>query len=149
MTTTDGISTRDWDVVHDLTLNIVNATTIEGRATSRSRLFVFLDELESKYGTLPSILATRADFIDDSAAKVQLLQDAYSIAEIRADKANLLYVSHSLAEFYVEESPDQIRAQEWLGKLKKHLLEKDDSDIALDYARLYKELGASVGRDNA
>jgi hypothetical protein len=58
----DGISAADWDVVHGLTLRIVNATSIEGRATARSRLFAFLDELESQYGTLRSILAPDRSF---------------------------------------------------------------------------------------
>ena len=46
MTTADGISTVDWDAVNQLTLHIVNATSIDERATARSRLFAFLDQLE-------------------------------------------------------------------------------------------------------
>jgi YD repeat-containing protein len=41
-------------------------------------------------------------------------------------------VSHSLAEFYIDECRDDVRAREWLGKLKTHLLEKSDSEPILN-----------------
>jgi hypothetical protein len=96
MTTADGISTVDWDAVHRLTLHIVNATSIDERATARSRLFAFLDQLESKHGALPSILATRAD----SSTMVSNCNYFRSLplAAIRADHTNLL-CAHSLASF--------------------------------------------------
>ena len=59
--TSDGISDDDWEIVHELAVAIVNAETDGQSARSTSRLLAFLDELEARYGSLPSILATRAE----------------------------------------------------------------------------------------
>jgi len=64
MTTADGISTEEWDIVHQLGVDIVNATinaTGQEEDRCRARLFEYLDKLEAKYGELPSILATSLD----------------------------------------------------------------------------------------
>ena len=57
-----------------------------------------LDRLEVTYGALPSILATRADYLDDEdPRREELLLQAYALAESRHDTMNLLDVAHSLA----------------------------------------------------
>ena len=136
MPTPDGISTEEWEEVHGLVLNIVNAETTDERARSQSRLFVFLDELEALYGALPSILATRADFVDDADVRLHLLSDAYFVAEANDDRTNMLYVSHSLAEFHLDERPNLDIAEQWLERMKNHLVGIDDQDMADSYQRL-------------
>jgi hypothetical protein len=66
MGTTDGIADSDWEHVKDLVTRLCGA--VEGskeEETSERDLMAYLDELEDKYGPLPSILATRADFLLD------------------------------------------------------------------------------------
>ncbi len=97
MRTSDGISAKDWDVVHDLAVDVVNAPD-QDRPSLRRRLLEDLDRLEVTYGALPSILATRADYLDDEdPRREELLLQAYALAESRHDTMNLLDVAHSLA----------------------------------------------------
>ena len=83
MRTPDGITDADWDRVHELTLDCVNAPTDQEQDTCRCRLLLYLDALEEKYGVLASLLATRADFTDDPAVQEWLLLRALALAEER------------------------------------------------------------------
>jgi hypothetical protein len=139
--TSDGISADDWEIVRDLAVDIVNAGTDGGRASALSKLLIFLDALEQRYGALPSILATRADFIDDATARESLLNDAYSLARLQNDKTNALHISHSLATFYIEDLHDLAKGKEWLRRLKEHLDDLPDQDYLSDYERLMNQFG--------
>jgi len=62
--TSDGIADADWDRVHELVVDVVNASVSEDKAAevrARASLFMLLDQLDDKYGPKPSLLATRAD----------------------------------------------------------------------------------------
>jgi hypothetical protein len=59
-TTPDGISTEDWDRVHELSLEVVNYSAVgeeEASDQASNQLRELLDELQEKYGPLPSLLA--------------------------------------------------------------------------------------------
>jgi hypothetical protein len=140
MTTSDGISTEDWDVVHELAVDIVNAVDPTENARCRQRLFEYLDQLEGKYGQVPSILATRADFGEDDNVKERLYISAYELATSRSDWANALLIAHSLAELYVEEQHNLVDGKMWLARLKEHLAQVDDPDVAQDYAKLVRQV---------
>ena len=71
--TSDGISDADWDVVHALAVEIVNASESEAAVRTTAALLCHLDTLEQKYGALPSILATRADYVEDAGERLRLL----------------------------------------------------------------------------
>lgn len=75
MPTSDGISSEDWDKVHELAVEIVNAGDAQSEV-HRSQLLIYLDQLEKKYGELPSILATRADYVAELKHKEALLKRA-------------------------------------------------------------------------
>jgi len=82
--TPDGISTDDWDRVHEAAIEIVNASAIEDDvlcAHHTERLFDILSELEGRYGRIPGILATRADFADDPTMAIALHEEAVSVAK--------------------------------------------------------------------
>jgi len=82
--TPDGISEDDWDRVHQAACDIVNASAAGDEALCEhhhERLFEIIGELEAVYGRLPSLLATRADFMDDDAAAIPLLQEALVACE--------------------------------------------------------------------
>ena len=135
MPTPDGISTEDWDVVHGLAVDIVNATD-EERPDLQRRLLEWLEKLEAKYGSLPSILATRADNLDiDDPAREELLVRAHAAAESIGDRLNLLETAHSLAELFLERKiPSE--ANRWLERMRERLGEDGGSDLAEEYGRL-------------
>lgn len=137
--TPDGIATADWDRVHQLALDIVNASAEEDLATSESataRLRELLDELQERYGPLPSLLATRADYVDGHEEQEYWLMAAYDQALKLGDPKNLVWVASSLAGFHLEESPDPIKGGEWLNLLEEHLHTAPDASEAEEAVRL-------------
>ena len=134
MSTSDGIATADWDVVHGLAVDVVNASD-EQKAHHVRQLLDYLDVLEFKYGPLPSILATRADYLDaEDPAREELLLHAQSIAEANDDVANRVSITQSLAELYLEKA-DLKKADHWLTRMRECLVAHNDDDFA-DYERI-------------
>lgn len=136
MGTSDGITTGDWDMVHELAVNIANASfrtergdEVEGMVESyKMELLSYLDSLSKKYGPLPSILSTRADYIDDITQQVELLHEAYRLAKARGDVRNELYVASSLARLYIKDIRQIQEGEKWLERYREHLDIGDDSD---------------------
>ena len=122
MSTSDGISSADWDRVHELVLDVVNAEEGEEEDLCRRRLLEYLDELEEKYGPLPSILSTRADYLPgDVPGRIALFKRAYVTATEAGDARNQLYVASSLAALYVLELGDVVEGRSWLAHAEKFL----------------------------
>ena len=141
MATSDGISTKDWDIVHELSLNLFNTVDTEEELNSRKRLMDYLDNLEVEYGQLPGILATRADFIVDVERKKYLLLHAYALAETRGDQCNQLEIAHSLSEIYIEDFRDAKEGTKWLDCFSKHVVQRGNlSDDKEEYELLLKTL---------
>lgn len=140
MSTSDGISTEDWNVVHELVLNIVNAEAEAEENIFTNQLFQFLDELEAKYGILPSILATRADYVSDVNEQAMLFKHAYALAEASNDIKNLKLISHSLAELYIEDLKGFSEGRIWMERLRNHLLSSPDKDLHHELKRLHEIL---------
>jgi hypothetical protein len=136
MSTSDGIDGDDWDRVHELALEVLGATTEQETAACKSEMLSYLDTLEEKYGVLPSILATRADYIDDLATKESLLLRASALAEQRSDIKNTLEVTHSLAQLYIDEGLNVVKGREQLGRLKQLLDKTSDSSLMEEHERL-------------
>jgi hypothetical protein len=102
--TSDGIAAADWDRVHELALAIVNAEEDSSEEIAcRTQLLNYLDALAEKYGELPGLLATRADYIDDTEETERLLLRACDLAAQTGDTRNGCLISLSLAELYVSE----------------------------------------------
>jgi len=142
MQTPDGISSEDWDLVHELAIEIVNATKEDEEAAYRRRLLDYLDELEAKYGALPSILATRADYVDvdDVPSRLDLLLRSYSSAVTRGDVRNQLYVALSLAALYVDELEDVAQGRQWLARAREHLTMAGNEVDVREYERIMASL---------
>jgi len=136
MSTSDGISGEDWDMVHELSLKIVNAEAESEENIYTSQLLQYLDELEAKYGALPSILATRADYVSDTNEQAALLRQAYALAEAFNDSANLREIAHSLAELYVEDLQDPSEGQVWINRLSDHISSSPDRTLSAELERL-------------
>lgn len=140
MATSDGISSEDWDMVHDLSLKIVNAEAESEEHIYTNQLLQYLDELEVKYGVLPSILATRADYVSDTNEQSALLRQAYALAEASRDISNLKEIAHSLAELYIEDLQDPSEGQTWTERLRSHLISSPDKDFQDELNRLHEIL---------
>lgn len=111
--TSDGISSEDWNQVHELAVELVNAPDDESEPV-RQRLFECLRRLTAKYGELPSILATHADYVDDPRESERLFLRAFDIAQARGDRAYIREISLSLADLYVNTLRDAADATRWL-----------------------------------
>jgi hypothetical protein len=137
--TPDGISTEDWSEVHELAVEVVSLSADGDEPASsaaRRRLLALLDDLSKQYGPLPSLLATRADYVEDDGAREYWLLAGYDEALRRGDSKNLTLISHSLAQLYVESRPTSVEAARWLDHLERHLAIYSDEHEANELSRL-------------
>lgn len=94
------IAKADWDRVHELACEIVNASGQDDLVLSDSRteeLICVLKELEAKYGACSKITATIADFAEDER-KLPLYREALQQAKAEGDVENERMILESLAE---------------------------------------------------
>jgi hypothetical protein len=138
-TTSDGITASDWDRVHELALAIVNTDEASHEERHRSHRLNYLDELTAKYGELPSLLATRADYVQDPAESERLLLRAFEAATRTGDTLNLREVALSLADLYTSERPRHVAARVWLDKARAYLSPDNESGWA-ELRRIEKRL---------
>lgn len=116
--TSDGVTDADWERVHELALKVVNSSLADDLSTAaraQESLIVLLNELDEKYGPKPSLLATRADYVESASEKKRLLHIAYSEADRIRDHRNREMTAHSLAQFYIDEVGDLDSGAKWLG----------------------------------
>ena len=149
--TTDGIATDDWARVKACAVELFYALDSDQEMECRLQLLHCLDELETKYGALPSIVATRTDFTKDTSSREALLLRAYSLARALGDGSNALHVAHALATLYINDLTRCIEASRWLVRLNKHILEQQDAWHAAELERLLDRFrlllnGASAAR---
>lgn len=142
MATSDGIDARDWEVIGDLAAAVANRSGADSDASlDRKRLLRALDKLEKKYGRLPSILSTRADYVDDPELSLSLLKEAYVTADERSDVKNKAFISSTLSELYLETFQRKDLARFWLELFKKDLENYSEDEYLQNlYAELFKEL---------
>jgi hypothetical protein len=134
-----GIDGADWDHIHELAVDMVNCVGSEDQereVRTRTALLTLLDRLDEKYGIKPSLLATRADYVDSAEEKERLLTSAYSEAERIADEFNRQLIAHSLAAFYIETAATPDEGARWLGVWRSELgTEPTEGDLS-ELARL-------------
>ena len=122
--TSDGISTEDWNEVHELAVEIVNHSAAEdhmAKARARASLMAVLDRLDQTYGKRPSLLATRADYVESPTERERLLLTAFSEAERSKDRENRMLVAESLTSLYLEELRNLDEGAKWLGVWRHEL----------------------------
>jgi hypothetical protein len=117
-------------------VNLSAAGDVASSDAAAVRLLSLLDTLQEKYGPLPSLLATRADYVDSPEDREYLLLRAYDEARILEDLKNLLEISESLASFYIEHRSDYRNGEHWLRKLEEHLQLFHDPLLADEAVRL-------------
>ena len=130
--TSDGISTDEWAITHEYAAKIANAVCRDDESSAGDltrKLFLHLDSLEARYGLVPSILATRADYTVDVNERIRLLEEAYDLAKRLGDRPNLTFIASSLADTLTEEAPNISSAEKWLSSLADALGDHwDDSE---------------------
>jgi hypothetical protein len=94
------IEKSDWDRVHELAVEIANASGADDHVLSDSRteeLMHLLKELEAKYGTCSRITATVADYAEEDK-KPSLYREALRQAKAEGDLENERMILESIAE---------------------------------------------------
>lgn len=137
MGTPDGIRTEDWDIVHQHAVDIVNAGDAQ-RPRYTQELPSYLNTLETEYGPLPCILATRADYLErDDPAREALVLRSHATAEAHGDVRNLILSAQSLVELFLEwqRLPE---ADRWLNQFRAYVDRSDQTAASYaDYERLH------------
>lgn len=99
--TPDGIPTSEWDRVHELALEVANASMQDDGVLSEAKteeLLAYLRELRVRHGELPSILGTLGDYMDDELQRYDLYARAVAEARRIRDDKNLLILLESILE---------------------------------------------------
>ena len=100
---------------------LAQLTPVPAADAASLRIRGVLDELQKKYGPLPSLLATRADYVDGLEEREYWLMAAYEQAQARGDLKNRLWIASSLASLHLEEAGDPVTGEHWLRALEGHL----------------------------
>jgi hypothetical protein len=101
------IAKPDWDRVHELACDIVNALSIEDHvlvASKTEALMGVLGELEAKYGPCSKITATIADFTEEKDDRQRLYQEALQQAKAEGDLEEERLILESITEMSDEEN---------------------------------------------
>jgi len=141
--TSDGITKKDWDPIHELAVNIANASSVGDIKLSRQyekQLHNHLRALQRKYGILPSIISTRADYTDDPAKRIKLYKLAYRLAGETNDDLNLMHSAWSLASIYLDDLKQRRNGREWLSRLKDALILYPDKYVIKEHGALTRTL---------
>ena len=119
--TPDGIPTPECDRVHELAVEVANASMQDDAVLSDAKtegMLCYLQELRVRHGDLPSVLGTLADYTDDEAERYDLY--ARGIAEARrlGDAKNLLILLESILELDCLDDEQRVFWQSQLGARK-------------------------------
>ncbi len=113
--TSDGIKKSDWDTVKTYVAEICSLSAVgSSDVFARQKLINFLEKLEHKYGRLPSIISTKADYVEDVYQSLALNKEAYMTACEINDKKNMSLISASITETYLDELNDTLKGEFWL-----------------------------------
>jgi hypothetical protein len=143
--TSDGILDADWQNLESLAEEFAESVErgdADASLVCRKRLLDYLDCLETAYGKLASILATRADYADRLEDRITLYLQAWELAVTNNDAPNITFISSSLAQVYLEEAGNFESANEWLLKLSDALAVHWDDFEHQEFLRLKKLLPA-------
>lgn len=115
------LSRNEWGEIQGLSYAIANASSLEDNLTNDTltkELLYKLDRLKLKYGALPILLSTRADYIENINERLKLYKQAFYGALETIDKQCVTQSAESIAELYVDEMRDYNNGNIWLKKLR-------------------------------
>jgi len=99
--TPDGIPTPEWDRVHELAVEVANASMKDDAVLSEAKteeMLCYLRELRIRHGDLPSILGTLADYTADDMERYELYSRGVAQAQRLGDGKNLMILHESILE---------------------------------------------------
>jgi len=127
MSTEDGIADDDWGKVTELAIKIANVSAKNKDTTMLDhRMLKYLEKLANKYGRLPSIVSTMADYTEDLSQSLAMQKEAYVSACEMNCEYEMVNISESIAEIYINQKKDNKRGKYWLSILKANLKAKPD-----------------------
>jgi len=109
--TPDGIPTCEWDRVHELAVEVANASMQDDAVledAKREEMLSWLRELRVRYGDLPSILGTLADYLDDDVERYDLYARGVAEARRLGDGKNLTILLGSILELDCLDSDQRV-----------------------------------------
>jgi hypothetical protein len=128
--TPDGISTSEWDRVHELALEIANTSKQDDTVLPDAKteeMLSYLRELRIRYGDLPSILGTLADYTDDEVERYDQYARATAEARRIGDDKNLLILLESILELQSLDRKQRVFWERQLEALKVEPAAPDNS----------------------
>jgi hypothetical protein len=118
----------------------VESENLQGAERERKQILRLLNAVERTFGRVPSVLATRADYVRPTSLKERLLLEAFAEAKRLKDAKNVTLISASLAQLYLEEVGDMVLGRKWVDALGKALVDYPDSTESATYLELKAEL---------
>jgi len=100
-----GIDKSDWDIVHQMALDVANAAMQDDDTLSDFKSKILLDylfKLNKKYNDHPSILATIGDYLNDAAERKKIYEKALAIAIKSNNEFEIAEISDELKELELE-----------------------------------------------
>jgi hypothetical protein len=94
-----GIDKLDWEAVHELACDVASAAMEDDEgllAAMNAAMIDLLSKLNAKYGDHPAILATMADYLDDTNDRRAWYLKALAIAKEQGDQAEIDEIEDSL-----------------------------------------------------
>jgi hypothetical protein len=119
--TPDGIPTPEWDRVHELAVEVANASMRDDAVLSEAKaeeMLSCLRELRVRHGDLPSILGTMADYVDDEVQQYDLYARAVAEARRIGDDMNVVMLLESILELECLDGEQRAFWDRQLGALK-------------------------------
>lgn len=139
--TPDGILRGDWNQLQQLVADYVNDELQSGASNEtliRNSILNLIDELVLKYGEIPSLLATRADYVENNEEAAMILEEAYKLSDATGDYRNKTFIASSLAELYQDEIKDSLKGGRWIEQLSKDLefyYDEDEHEVLRELRR--------------
>lgn len=116
---------QKWDAFVSVGVGLVRRNRWKAYKEHQRRFVRMIDAFIRKYGENPRLLATRADMMQRSSAKIPYLLKAYRLAKLANDKQELVFTAHSIAQIYLDRQQLQ-PATVWVKRLKANVLNHRD-----------------------
>jgi len=133
----EGISPEDWEPVQKAASKLVGASLsgdLGFDVDSTSELFRLLDGLVEKYGRIPALISTRADFSPEPKEAIDLYEE---VLQGQVDETTRILTLQSLVTLLIEEKMADELIESRLSDLKE--ISKEDTPEWEEYLDLLEE----------
>jgi hypothetical protein len=136
------ISHDDWERMRELAAKLVGLSDAEDEVEeklTRSQILAYLDDLDEKYGPHPKIYDSIGDFLPVGQDPLPWKLRAYEICA-EDDLHEKILISTSICQHYIEDRPDEAKAEYWHEKLLRHCYRMNDRNEIDSALELKKEI---------